>query len=69
MVCDNFRARNIWSVVVCGVQADPLKLIRANGAALRADELMAAHYTETTHVFTAVQRMPKMARAFCVSHS
>jgi len=22
MVCDNFRAQNIWSVVVCGVQAD-----------------------------------------------
>jgi len=22
VVCDNFRAQNIWSMVVCGVQAD-----------------------------------------------
>jgi len=23
MVCGNFRAQNIWSVVVCGIQANP----------------------------------------------
>jgi len=28
VVCGNFRAQNIWSVVVCGIQADPYQLTK-----------------------------------------
>ena len=39
-----------------------LKLISANGAAVRAGELMTAHHTETNQVITAMECMPKPAR-------